>query len=250
MYGSVHKRFGLPLMRETIGVEARLSAGDCAGADDGEGGAHDIVAVAASLGGSNALSRVLAELPPDFPLPILVVQHLCRGRRSFLPDVLARRTALRVKSAQEGDRPTPGHVHVAPPDRHLVVRSDGALGLLDGDLVNFCRPSADVLFRSLADVFSLRAIAVVLSGLGRDGARGVEAIVEAGGAAIAQDAASAEAADMPSAAVEIGHADLVLPPDRIGFALSVLAERPRSGVSFPRPAAFASSPRAQGPTGR
>jgi two-component system chemotaxis response regulator CheB len=206
------------------------------GAEDPDGAAYHTVAIAASLGGIGALSTVLSELPADFPLPILVVQHLRRERPSLLPGILARRTALPVKPAEDGDRPAPGRVYVAPPDRHLVVRPDGALGLSCGAPVNFCRPSADVLFRSLAEVFGPRAIAVVLTGMGRDGARGVEAVAEAGGTAIAQDPASAEAADMPRAAVDIGRADLVLPADRIGFALTVLAGR---GAPPPLPGARA-----------
>jgi two-component system, chemotaxis family, protein-glutamate methylesterase/glutaminase len=186
--------------------------------------AYDVVGIAASLGGVKALSRILADLPADFPLPILVVQHLHRKRPSMLARVLGHHTALRVTFAEEGDRPAPGRVYVAPPDRHLLVRADdGALGLSFGAPVNHCRPSADVLFRSLADTFGPRAIALVLTGMGHDGARGMEAVARAGGAAIAQDAASAEAAGMPRAAVEIGHADLILPLDRIAFALTVLA---------------------------
>ena len=104
--------------------------------------------------------------------------------------VLAYRTALRVKAAEEGDRPDGGWVYVAPPDRHLLVRADGALGLARGDLANSDRPSGDVLFRSVADHFGPRAIAAVLTGMGQDGARGVEAVGRAGGTTIAQDAAS------------------------------------------------------------
>ena len=89
--------------------------------------------------------------------------------------------------------------------------------------MNHCRPSADVLFRSLAQVHGPRAIAAVLTGLGRDGARGMEAVAAAGGTTLAQDEAEAEAPDMPRAAVDIGHAELVLPLDRIAFALMVLA---------------------------
>ncbi len=191
--------------------------------DRSAGGSFDIVAIASSLGGIQALIRVLGALPADFPLPILVLQHLRRGRPSLLPEILARHTKLRVKPAAEGDRPEPGWVHVALPDRHLHIRPDGLLGLSDGACVNFCRPSADVLFRSLAETHGPRTIAAVLTGLGRDGARGMELIAGAGGAAIAQDEASAEAPGMPCAAVDIGHADLILPLGGIAFALTVLA---------------------------
>ena len=154
------------------------------------------------------------------------MQHIPRNRPCLLPKVLGRRTALRVKFAAEGERPAPGCVHLAPPDRHLLVRADGRLGLSRSEPVNFCRPAADVLFRSVAQAYGARAIAVVLTGLGRDGARGMEAVATAGGTTIAQDEASAEAPDMPQAAVDIGHADLVLPLGRIAFALTVLAGHP------------------------
>lgn len=229
---------GLLVKRETSGTAVDLTAADrtgVAGQDDG----YAVVAIAASLGGIGALSRLIAGLPANFPLPILVVQHLRRGRPSLLPTVLAYRTGFPMKLAEEGERPVPGQVYLAPPNRHLLVRSDGALGLSVGDPVNFCRPSADVLFRSLAGTFGPRAIVVVLTGMGRDGARGVEAIAAAGGATIAQDEASAEAPDMPCAAVDIGRADLVLPLDRIGFALEVLARDTNAGgdaVHSPPPA--------------
>ncbi|WP_207483253.1 chemotaxis protein CheB [Arenibaculum pallidiluteum] len=212
-------------------------------ADADQDRAYDVVGIVASLGGVLALSRTLAGLQPDFPLPILIVQHVRRDRPSLLPGILAARTRLAVTSAREGDRPLPGHVHVAPPDRHLLVRPDGTLGLADSDPVNFCRPAADVLFRSMAEVHGRRAIAVVLTGRGRDGARGVEAVRRQGGMAIAQDEATAEVGEMPRAAVDIGQADLVLPLDRIPFALEVLAgEAARAG----QPAATAPAPAIQG----
>ncbi|WP_207541145.1 chemotaxis protein CheB [Sabulicella rubraurantiaca] len=212
----------LPRDDETEGVPL--------GADNAAGGSHRVVGIAASLGGIQALTLVLKALPTDFPLPVLIVQHLRRGAPSILPEILARRTTLRVKSAVEGGRPLPGGVYVAPPDRHLLVRADGRFGLSSSAPVNFCRPSADALFRSMAETLGARAIAVVLTGLGRDGARGMEAIVRAGGAAIAQDETTAEAPDMPRAAVDIGHADLILPLNRIAFALTVLADQPSLAV--------------------
>src|SRR3712207_4943051 len=102
-----------------MGPDGAMPVGDGAAGRD-----HDIVAIVASLGGIRALARVLEGLPADFPLPVLVVQHLSRGRTSLLPEVLGRHTALHVKSAVEEGRPEPGWVHVAPPDRHLLVRPD------------------------------------------------------------------------------------------------------------------------------
>lgn len=183
---------------------------------------YQAVAVGASLGGIDALSRILSVLPAGFPVPVLVVQHLRRGKPSLLAKILAHHTGLHVWVAVDGVRPAAGSVYVAPPDRHMLLRPNGTLGLADTDPVNFCRPSADVLFRSVADVHGLRSIGVVLSGLGRDGASGLGSILRAGGAAIAQDA-GAEATGMPYAAADIGQADLILPVEEIGFALRVMA---------------------------
>ncbi len=201
---------------------------------------YEIAGIAASLGGIGALCRVVGSLPWDFPIPVLVVQHIPRTRTSHLPSILGRRTRLRVKAAEDGERPVGGSIYVSQSNRHLVVRADGRLGLEESDPVNHCRPAADVTFRSLAEVHGKRAVAMVLTGRGRDGARGIEAVRVRGGATIAQDEATSEAFDMPCAAVEIGGADLVLPLDRMAFALDVLAgeveEGEPRGAPLPRPA--------------
>lgn len=187
-------------------------------------GSFDIVVIASSLGGIAALGDLLGGLSAGFPIPILVCQHVRQGKPSLLPGILAHRTGLRVMAARQDDRPMAGTVHVAPPDRHLLVQPDGRLAFSAGEPVNFCRPAADVLFGSVAAVYGPRAIAVVLSGLGRDGAFGVRSIRAHGGFAIAQDEGSAVACDMPLAARDIGQADLVLPLGRIATALTLLAE--------------------------
>jgi two-component system, chemotaxis family, protein-glutamate methylesterase/glutaminase len=185
----------------------------------------EVVAIGSSAGGIRALKLLVADLPDDFPLPILVCQHVHRDTPSLLPEILAHRTGLRVVAGREGDLPSPGTIHVAPSNRHLWVRSDGLLGLSDGERVNHCRPAADVLFRTVAGVYGARAISVVLTGYGRDGALGSRAIQGRGGLAIAQDEASAEVFAMPLAARDIGGADLVLPLGQIAAALEVLARQ-------------------------
>lgn len=181
-----------------------------------------VLAIAASLGGVSALGDLLSGLPADFPLPILVCQHVGRGRPSLLSAILARRTALGVLPASDGDLPLPGTVYVARSDRHLMIRADGRLALSEAQRVNFCRPSADVLFRSVGEIYGIGGLAVVLTGRGRDGAWGIAAMRRQGGFAIAQDKASSEAFDMPLAARDIGQADLVLPLRQIPIALQVL----------------------------
>src|SRR5437764_12245299 len=182
----------------------------------------DVVALAASAGGLNALTHVLEALPVDFPAALVVVQHLDPGHRSLMADILSRCTAVPVKEASEGDELAPGRAFVAPPNRHLLVNPDHTLSLTQTQLVHFLRPSADLLFESTAASFKERAIAVVLSGSGRDGAMGVKAIKKMGGTVIVQDASNAEFAGMPEAARATGLADFVLALDEIAPALQKL----------------------------
>ncbi|MBN3963225.1 chemotaxis protein CheB [Nostoc sp. NMS8] len=184
--------------------------------------AFDVVAIAASAGGLNALVKVLSTLPAKFPAAIAIVQHLDPQHRSFMAEILSRRTAIIVKQAQEGDRLTPATAYVAPPDHHLLVNDDGTLSLSQSELVLFLRPAADLLFKSVALIYQNRAIAVVLTGTGSDGARGVEAIKKMGGTVIVQDVKSAEFSGMPSAAIQTGNVDFILPLDEISSTLVTL----------------------------
>jgi two-component system chemotaxis response regulator CheB len=187
--------------------------------------AFDVVAVAASAGGLNALTQVLSALPADFPAALVIVQHLDPRHRSLMADIISRRTLLRVKQAEEGDRLAPGTVYMAPPDRHLLVNPDNTLSLTQSELVSFVRPSADLLFESVAASHRERAIAVVLTGTGSDGATGVQAIKKLGGTVIAQDEKSAEFFGMPGAAVRTGSVDFILPLAEIPSALVTLVMR-------------------------
>src|SRR5262245_8822913 len=119
-----------------------------------------VVVLAASAGGLAALSKVLANLPGDFPAPLVVVQHLDPSHRSLMASILGRRVSLPVKQVEEGDLLTPGRIYIAPPDRHVLVNPDGTLALTRSEQVHYVRPSADVLFASAAAVFAERAVAV------------------------------------------------------------------------------------------
>lgn len=178
-----------------------------------------VVGLAASAGGLAALTEVLSALPADFGAPVLVLQHLQPGHRSWLSEILDRRVALPVEQVQGGERLEAGRVYVAPPGLHLLVTPDGLLSLSDLARVRFVRPSADLLFASLAEAWGKGAIAVVLSGTGRDGADGVRAIKDHGGTVIAQDEESAEFFGMPGAAFRTGVVDRVLPLEGIASAL-------------------------------
>jgi len=175
-----------------------------------------VVALAASAGGVHALSVVLGALPATLPIPVLVVQHLDPRHETMLADVLSRQTELAVKLADDGDVATAGTAYLAPPDRHLLVGSDDVLSLSAAELVNFVRPSADLLFESAAGAYGDQTVAVVLTGTGRDGAMGARAVKARGGTVIVQDLTSARFGGMPRAAAETAGPDFVLPLDEIG----------------------------------
>jgi two-component system chemotaxis response regulator CheB len=185
-------------------------------------GAFDIIALAASAGGLTALSEVLSALPEGFPASIVVVQHLDPRHRSLMAKILSGRTVLSVKEAEEGDLLCAGTVYVAPPDRHLLVNPDGTLSLTQSEMVHFVRPSADLLFESVAASFKDKAIAVVLTGSGSDGNMGAKAIRKMGGTVIAQDEATSEFFGMPGAAIQSGNVDFILPLAEIPSALVTL----------------------------
>ena len=181
-----------------------------------------LVAIAASAGGLSALTTVLAEMPAEFPLPIAVVQHVDPTHRSLIADILARRTPLKVKQAEAGERLLAGVVYIAPPGSHMLVRADRSVQLTQTEPVHFVRPSADQLFESAAQALGT-VIGVILSGSGSDGAGGAVAIKGAGGAVIAQDEASAAFFGMPQAAIAMGVVDFVLPLGQIAQRLIDLA---------------------------
>jgi two-component system chemotaxis response regulator CheB len=180
-----------------------------------------VVAFAGSAGALAALLEVVTALPAGFAAPVLVVQHLNPHARSWMPEILARRSPLAVKQAEHGERLRPGTIYIAPPDLHLLVGADGAVELAHTDLVRHVRPAADPLFCSLAASFGRGAVAVVLSGTGDDGADGVRAIKQHGGTVIVQ--AGAAFLGMPEAAIRTGAADRVLPLAEIAGTLCRLA---------------------------
>lgn len=184
-----------------------------------------VVVLAGSAGGIPAITSVLAALPPTFAAAVLVVQHLDPRHRSRFSEILDRACALPVAQARDGERVLPGRVRVAPPDWHLLIRGGGRLQLSQAPLVNFVRPSADVLLESAAMRCGERVVAVVLSGTGVDGRQGALAVKRAGGTVIAQDEATSAFFGMPGATIDAGAVDLVLPLERIAPALMALVAR-------------------------
>lgn len=181
-----------------------------------------VVAIAASAGGLTALTHVLSALPADFAAPIVVLQHVRADHHSFMAEILDRKVPLAVEPARDGERITAGRVYVAPPGRHLLIGADGVLALTDTERVRFVRPAADLLFQSLAESLGPRAVAVVLTGTGKDGADGVREIHRRGGTVIVQDKASSAFFGMPGASIRTGMVDRILPLDEIAPALLAL----------------------------
>ncbi|TMK19833.1 MAG: chemotaxis protein CheB [Actinobacteria bacterium] len=191
--------------------------------------AFSVVAVGSSAGGVGALGRLFSSIPADFSAAFVVVQHLDPRHRSLIVEIIDRRTMLTVDYATDGSRIAAGTILFAPPNRHLLVNADGSVSLTETELVHFVRPSADLLFDSVAAAFRERAIAVVLTGSGTDGAWGVQAIKKMGGTVIVEDQRTAEFTGMPTAAIQTGCADFILPLDEIGPALVSLVVRGAPG---------------------
>jgi two-component system chemotaxis response regulator CheB len=178
------------------------------------------VGIVASTGGPPAVTRILRALPPDFPLPIVVVQHLAPGFASSLISWLAGETGLTVRAAEHGARLEGRTVYVAPDAAHATVRAGDRLHLdARGAPVDGHRPSGTLLLDSMARLWRRRAVGVVLTGMGSDGAQGLLAIRRAGGVTIAQDEASSAVFGMPRAARDAGAAEHVLPPGEIARLL-------------------------------
>lgn len=195
--------------------------------------AAEVVVMAASSGGFPVLKRILSGLPADFSLPIVIVQHRSMVVPNLAAQILSRAGPLPVKTAEQGEVLVPGTVYVTPPDRHLVLRPDLRVTLMDGHRIRFVLSSANPLFESAAFALEGRVIGVVLTGAGNDGTDGVESIRGMGGVVIAQDPATAEQTGMPRSAIRTGAVDYVVRPEEIAPLLVRLARRrePEDGMA-------------------
>jgi len=175
---------------------------------------EEVLAIAASTGGPYALDRILSALPADFPLPILVVQHISAGFTDGFVSSLQHGVSLNVKVASDGERLCTGTVYVGPETHHLGANKS-RIQLLDVPPIGGFRPSATALFESVASAFRDSAIAVILTGMGEDGVEGLRSLRQAGGHIIAQDKESSVVFGMPGAAIDAGVVNTVLPLDAI-----------------------------------
>ena len=178
----------------------------------------DLVAIGISTGGPPVLQTILSRLPANFAAPILIVQHIAPGFLNGLVTWLQATSALPISIAQQGEKLLPGRVYMAPDGSHLGV-ARGCATLTKGDLEGNLRPAASVLFRSVVSECGPRAIGVLLTGMGRDGATELKAMKDAGALTIAQNEATCVVFGMPGEAVKLGAATLVLPPEQIAETL-------------------------------
>lgn len=211
----------LPVLRKTTAaVGSNRSFARAAPAR--QTGRVDVVAIGVSTGGPAALERLFADVPADLPVPVVVVQHMPPLFTEMLAKRLDTKTPMRVSEGVEGATLTAGQAWIAPGDFHMTVCRDGRavhLQMHQGPPENSCRPSADVLFRSVAEVYGPGVLGVVLTGMGQDGLRGAERVVEGGGAVLAQDRESSVVWGMPGFVAEAGLADEVLSIHQLGSAI-------------------------------
>jgi two-component system chemotaxis response regulator CheB len=191
-----------------------------------------VLAIGCSTGGPDALATVLAELPADLAVPVVIVQHMPALFTRMLAERLDKSCHLTVSEAVDGDQVAAGRVLIAPGGRHLTIektRGGNVVRLTDDPPENYCRPAVDVLFRSVAGVYGERALALVLTGMGRDGAAGARAIRDLGGEIVAQDESTSVVWGMPGAVVQAGLADHVAPLPQVGADVLGLLTRHARG---------------------
>jgi two-component system chemotaxis response regulator CheB len=183
--------------------------------------AFEIVVIGASYGGLSALQILLPDLSPEFPVPVVIVQHRKKDGDDGLCEYLRKRSRLPLIEPNDKEKVEPGRVYLAPSDYHLLIEKS-IFALSTESPVAHARPSIDVLFESAADVYSDRVIGVILTGANRDGARGLAKIKSFGGTALVQDPRSAESPAMPEAAIRATAVDHILPLPRIAPFLNEL----------------------------
>lgn len=190
----------------------------------------ELIGIGASTGGPLVLQAVLGGLSKDFSAPILVVQHIARGFLPGLADWLNGSTGLDVRLASAGVLPLPGHVYLAPDDHHMGIDGGGRIMLSKAPAENGSRPAVSFLFRSLAEICGRRALGVLLTGMGTDGAAELKLMKDAGAMTVAQDRESSVVHGMPGAAIRMGGASRVLAANEISRAIeTVVSERDGKG---------------------
>jgi two-component system chemotaxis response regulator CheB len=183
------------------------------------------VVIGVSTGGVVALKSLLGALPADFPVPVLIVSHIKPDSDDCLARLLNTLCTIRVKEADERETIAPGTVYLAPANYHLLVEKGGNLALSVDPIVNYARPSVDVLFDTAAEVFGPALIGIILTGAGNDGSKGLLKIRNRGGVTIIQDPDDADMASMPASAQQLQNADHVVKLKEIPDLLMSLVKR-------------------------
>lgn len=185
---------------------------------------YEAVVIGVSAGGFSALRVVLAGLPDNFPLPVVIVQHRMASADNYLVSYLNSHCALEVKEAEEKEKIMPGTVYLAPADYHLLVEKDKTFSLTVDELVCHARPAIDVLFETASAAYKSNLIGVILTGANTDGSNGIRAIKSGGGLTISQDPETAEVSVMPLAAIATKAIDIILVLEDIPILLKDLQE--------------------------
>lgn len=225
----------LKFPKNTEAANQKINLGNLKNKYGGKQCRVDILAIGVSTGGPNALSELLSVFPMDFPVPVVVVQHMPPSFTRYLAERLHDHCKINVKEAAEGDLLKPGHAYIAPGNYHIELQKNG----METRIVthqkppeNSCRPAVDVLFRSVAEVYGPNALAVVLTGMGQDGLRGCELIRECGGHVLVQDEKSSVVWGMPGQVAQAELANKILPLSELApeILTRVSQERPKISV--------------------
>jgi len=176
---------------------------------------YEAIVIGVSSGGMNAMKALFANLPKDFKLPVIIVQHVSQHSDNIWIQLLNDKSSLEIKEADEKERIENGKVYIAPSNYHLLVEKDKTFSLSTDERVNFARPSIDVLFETAADAYKQTLIGVVLTGSNNDGSRGLKQIKELGGLTIVQQPQTAESPYMPASAIATSQPDYILPLEEI-----------------------------------
>lgn len=192
-------------------------------------GRIDVVVIGVSTGGPNALQEIVPQLNGDFPVPILVVQHMPPMFTDSLAARLNSTSSIKVVEGKNGQRVENGVMYITPGGRHMIIKKDRGntkvICLTDSPPVNSCRPSVDVLFQSVAAVYGSNVLSVILTGMGNDGVSGVKAIRQKGGYSIIQDEKSSVIWGMPGAVAEADEANEIVPLDRMAFRIMGIVKK-------------------------
>jgi two-component system chemotaxis response regulator CheB len=184
---------------------------------------YQIIGIAVSTGGPVALKAVLSKLPSQFPAPVVIVQHIPEGFTKSLAEWLSGQSRISIAEANDGEALEPGRVYLAPSGHHLIVDREKKIRLLDKEFDRYYhKPSGDIMLKSIAEVYGHKAIGIILTGMGKDGAEGIKAIREVGGFTLAQDRSTSIIYGMNKTAIEEGSVKEIVPLDQIAKKLMTL----------------------------